>query len=187
MSSPLNQQSTTFVNKARQYWSAERLQKLTSGHKYHVLPTNAPLLLRELGLLNKDASMSADSTRKFIQVNHLLTQFKPYLEELNSRHPTARILDAGCGSSFLTFLMAWAYQEIFKHQSLLVGVDSNETLISKNSQTALDMGVNERLKFFSSSISDINWAQIMESLSGSQGSDDLRKIRPHAVVALHAC
>jgi SAM-dependent methyltransferase len=187
MSSPISQQSTIFINKARDYWTKDRVQKLTSGHKYHVLPTNAPLLLRALGLLNKYASMSADSTRKFIQVNHLLNQFKPYLEELNSRHSLVRILDAGCGSSFLTFLMAWAYQEVWKHPSLLVGVDSNETLISKNTQTAADMGVGERLKFFTSSIANTNWQKIMENLAMTPSPEDPKKIRPHAVVALHAC
>ncbi len=163
------------------------MQKLKAGHKYHVLPTNAPLLLRALGLLNKDASMSADSTRKFIQVNHLLNQFRPYLEELNSRHTQVRILDAGCGSSFLTFLMAWAYQEIWQHPSVLIGVDSNETLISKNKQTAADMGVTDRLTFFASSIAETNWPKIMDALSIAPESEDSKKIRPHAVVALHAC
>lgn len=187
MTSQLPQQSTAFLDKCRDYWTADRVQKLTSGHKYHVLPTNAPLLLRALGLLNKDASMSADSTRKFIQVNHLLNQFKPYLEELNSRHTTVRILDAGCGSSFLTFLMAWAYQEIWKHPSLLIGVDSNETLISKNTHTAADMGAGDRLKFFTSSIAETNWYHMMEALSGTKSPDDPKKSRPHALVALHAC
>ncbi len=187
MSSSLSEQSRTFIQKAKAYWTPERLQKITAGHKYHVLPTNAPLLLRALGLLNKDASMSADATRKFIQVNHLLTQFRPYLEEINKRHGQVRVLDAGCGSSFLTFLLAWAYQEVWKHPHLIIGVDSNETLITKNSHTAHDMGVSDAVKFFTSSIADTDWQKIMSGEQAIEVNSDSKKLRPHAVVALHAC
>lgn len=175
-----------FERKVQDYWTKERLTKLTHGHKYQVLPTNAPRLLRALGLLNKDGSMSADSTRKFIQVNHLLALFKPHLEDLNERHGRVRILDAGCGSSFLTFLMAWAYRELWRHEALLVGVDSHQTLIQKNQDTARLMGVSESLKFVPSTIADVDWSAILGAI-GEPIGDDPKKSRPHAVVALHAC
>lgn len=182
----LPDQSKEFTQKVKAHWTADRLQRLTSGHKYHVLPTNAPLLLRALGLLNKDASISADSMRKFIQINHLLTQFKPHLEDLNKRHAKIRILDAGCGSSFLTFILAWAYEEIWTHPSLLIGVDNNEALITKNNRTAVEMGVSERLKFITSSIVDLDWSTLLSQIEESFDPDP-KKNRPHAVVALHAC
>ena len=183
---PLSELAANFTQKAKAYWTPEILAKLVSGHKYHVLPTNAPLLLRALGLLNKDASMSADSTRKFVQVNHLLAQFRPHLEELNQRHGRVRILDAGCGSSFLTFLMAWAYRELWKHPALMIGVDSNKTLIEKNNKTAIDMGVSDSLKFSASSLDAIHWETLLAEC-GEQVDVDSKKSRPHAVVALHAC
>jgi hypothetical protein len=180
------QLAANFTAKAKAYWTTERLNKLKAGHKYHVLPSNAPLLLRALGLLNKDASMSADSTRKFIQINHLLAQFRPHLEDLNQRHGKIRVLDAGCGSSFLTFLLAWAYQEIWKHKALLIGVDSNETLITKNINTAQDMNVSDILKFSTSPIADANWEKLLAE-HDPEANLDPKKSRPHAVVALHAC
>jgi SAM-dependent methyltransferase len=178
--------AANFIAKASAYWTKERLNKLKAGHKYHVLPSNAPLLLRALGLLNKDASMSADSTRKFIQINHLLAQFRPHLEDLNQRHGKVRILDAGCGSSFLTFLLAWAYQEIWKQKVLLIGVDSNDTLITKNNKIADDMNVSEILKFSTSPIADANWEKLLGE-HDPETDRDPKKSRPHAVVALHAC
>ena len=178
--------SESFEQKAQKYWTAERLKKLTAGHKYHVLPTNAPLLLRALGLLNQDASMSADSTRKFIQVNHLLAQFRPHLENLNQRHATVRVLDAGCGSSFLTFLLAWCYQKLWKHPALIVGVDSNDALIKKNIKTSEQMGVQDLIKFQNLSLSDLDWKHLISTLIETSDSDP-KKSRPHAVVALHAC
>lgn len=175
-----------FAARCITHWTKERLTKLVGQHKYHVLPTNAPLLLRTLGLLNSDASMAADSTRKFIQINHLLTQFKPFLEDLNQRHKRVRILDAGCGSSFLTFILAWAYKELWKHDALLIGVDTNENLINKNKTSASSMGVDGLIKFAQSPISDINWMNLLAELS-EDVPDDPKKSRPHAVVALHAC
>lgn len=184
--SKISGQAELFIHKVKEHWTADKIKKLTSGHKYHVLPTNAPLLLRVLGLLNKDGSMSADSSRKFIQINHLLSQFKPHLEELNMRHSKVRILDAGCGSSFLTFILAWAYQELWKHPSILIGVDSNHALIEKNSKNATDMGVMDHLMFAASAISDVDWSKLLSS-AGETLDDDSKKSRPHAVVALHAC
>jgi hypothetical protein len=178
--------SETFDLKVKDYWTKERLAKLTHGHKYQVLPTNASKLMRALGLLNKDGSMSADSTRKFIQVNHLLALFKPHLEDLNQRHGRIRILDAGCGSSFLTFLMAWAYRDLWQHEALLVGVDSNQTLIKKNQDTAELMGVSDIVKFSVSAIADVQWVDILSTI-GEAVHEDPKKFRPHATVALHAC
>lgn len=175
-----------FAARCIAHWTKERLTKLVGQHKYHVLPTNAPLLLRTLGLLNSDASMSADSTRKFIQINHLLTQFKPFLEDLNQRHKKVRILDAGCGSSFLTFILAWAYKELWTHDALLIGVDTNENLINKSKTSAAAMGVDNLIKFSKAAISNINWTNLLAEFS-EDVPDDPKKSRPHAVVALHAC
>lgn len=175
-----------FTERCLAHWTKERLTKLIGQHKYHVLPTNAPLLLRTLGLLNSDGSMSADSTRKFIQINHLLALFRPSLEELNERHKKVRILDAGCGSSFLTFILAWAYRELWRHDALLIGVDSNASLIAKNQVSADSMGLSDLVKFATSSIGDVNWPELMGHF-GQEIQEEPKKSRPHAVVALHAC
>ena len=182
----------SFVSKVRAHWTEERLRKLTSGHKYAVLPTTAPSLLRSLGLLNQDGSMSADSTRKFIQVNHLLAQFRPHFETLNKQIKPVRVLDAGCGSSFLTFLLAWAYKELWQHPALLYGVDSNAKLIAKNQKTAELMGCAETLRFVTSSLVDFDWAKMIaadktESAESPSEPVDPKTLRPHAVLALHAC
>jgi len=178
--------NTDFTERCLAHWTKERLTKLVGQHKYHVLPTNAPLLLRTLGLLNSDGSMSADSTRKFIQINHLLALFRPGLEDLNERHKKVRILDAGCGSSFLTFILAWAYRDLWRHEALLIGVDSNANLIAKNKTSAESMDFSGLIKFSQSNIEDINWAAMLRDL-GESVDEEVKKSRPHAVVALHAC
>jgi SAM-dependent methyltransferase len=175
-----------FISKAQAYWTQERTNKLKGGHKYHVLPTNAPLLLRSLGLLNKDASISADSMRKFIQVNHLLALFKPHMEELNGRHAVPKILDAGCGSSYLTFLLAWAYENLWHHPYLAIGIDNNKTLIEKNIKTSQDLDYSDHLKFKQSPLDEVDWPSIIQEFD-THSTYDIKKSRPNAVLALHAC
>lgn len=180
----------SFPEKVQNHWTSERLKKLTSGHRYAVLPTTAPALLRTLGILNQDASMSADAAKKYIQINHLFSQFRTFLEELNSRHKLVRILDAGSGSSYLTFLLAWAYRDLWQHPALLIGIDSNKALISKVQKNATDLDMGEILKVFESSIADFDWYRTIGQVTGVEigpEAEDRKTNRPHAVIALHAC
>ncbi len=174
----MKQPSTSnFVEKALKHWTKDRIEKLTAGHKYQILPNLAPGLLRTLGILNQDGTMSADATRKFIQVNHLLALFKPHFEDLNTRHKEVKILDAGCGSSVLTFTLAWAYQNLWNHPTKILGIDSNAKLIDKSLANAQHVDFADTIEFKCSSISEFIWTD------HPLGSDS----RPHAVVALHAC
>ena len=175
-----------FTEKVQKYWTADRLKKLTTGHKYVILPTTGAELLRCLGILNADASMSADATRKYIQINHLLAQFRPFLEDLNQRHKTIRILDAGCGSSFLTFLLAWAYRDLWKHPSLIIGIDASKSLIEKNVKNAAILNLSDQVKFNVSPIAGFDWQGELTKHS-SETFEDAKAARPQAVVALHAC
>ena len=102
-----------FAQRALTYWTQERLQKLTAGKKLLLVPSEAPDLLRTMGLLNSDASMSADSVRKYLQINHMLGLLTTHLDDLAARHPLVRVLDVGCGNSFLTLLVTWYPAGIF--------------------------------------------------------------------------
>ncbi len=170
-------QTLSFQQKAAKHWTSDRLKKLTAGHKFVITPENAPALLRTLGVLNADASISVDATRKLVQVNHLFSQVRPYFEDLISRHPKINILDAGCGSSVLTFTLAWAFNSYWNHQTKIVGIDTSAKLIEKNTQNAVLHSYHSFLQFSVSEISKYEWP-----------TDDAEKpTRPHAVVALHAC
>ena len=166
-----------FISKVNSHWSSDRLKKFTAGHKYLLLPTSAPLLLKTLGIMNNDATISADAMRKFIQVNHLIAQFRPFLEDLNERQKIVNILDAGCGSSVLSFVLAWCYENIWKHPSYMVGIDSNIKLIEKNIKNFNDLKIKGEMNFAQSAISDFDWKTFSKDEKG----------RLHAVIALHAC
>jgi len=181
----LSDKVLTFEDKVKNHWTSDRLRKLCGNHKYPIIPTNAPQLLRTLGLLNQDGSMSADSVRKFTQINHLFNQLRTQLEDLNQRHQLVRVVDLGCGSAFLTFLLTWAYRDLWKHPALLIGVDDNKSLIAKNQNNAEKLQWSESLKFATNPIASFDWITAFKEHADPQ--KDEKSIRPHVVVALHAC
>jgi len=183
-----------FIAKARAHWTPEVTRKVTGGKKYPLVPGAAPMLLRELGLLNADATMSADAVRKFGQINHMLNLLGGQLDDLAARHKVVRILDAGCGSSFLTFLLAWWFESRQSQNpgfasTQILGVDSNGKLIEKSSRIANILNYGESLRFATSSIADCTWSRQFVSAfgEGSTATKDGEVARPNMVVALHAC
>src|SRR6185295_12295100 len=49
--------ATELAAAARAHWTEERTRALTGGKRLAVLPAEAPVLLRALGLLHRDATM----------------------------------------------------------------------------------------------------------------------------------
>ena len=125
---------------AHRYWTSEKLKKLTGGKKLLLLPSNGADLLYALGLMNRDSSISADSVRKYLQINHMLELTRKPLEKLKDRFETVRILDCGCGNSYLTFLIAWYFKEILKHPCEIVGIDTNPKVIERSQEKAAQLG-----------------------------------------------
>src|SRR5690606_21080366 len=71
---------------ARAHWTEERTRALTGGKRLAVLPAEAPVLLRALGLLHRDATMPPAQVRKFLQINHVVRVLEPALAALRARH-----------------------------------------------------------------------------------------------------
>jgi hypothetical protein len=171
-----------FLATAREVWTPERTLKVTAGKAYRILPGECPELLRTLGILNADATMSADAVRKYVQINHLLNLFWPALEELAGRFSPLRVVDAGCGKSYLSFVLAWALKNRMKGSFKLVGIDSNQKLIETSRVNAETLGFSDSCHFVAGDLSKIEWGGIF----ADQAQDD-KVARPHFVAALHAC
>ncbi len=101
-----------FQERVQKHWTPEKLSKVTNNKKYKITPVEHGELLRVLGILNSDASMSADAVRKYKQINHMLLVIEPYLVNLQKRFETVTILDCCCGSSFVTLLLATYFTQI---------------------------------------------------------------------------
>ena len=165
-----------FEAKAAVHWTKDREDKLTSGKNLLLKPSNAAWLLRVIGLLNADASMAADNTRKFLQINHMLTLLKPQLEDLAARHQPVRVFDACCGNSYLTFLVAWLFHDAWKKPCFILGVDRNDKVIARSTARAEELGYSEFLSFAADAVGDDTWTK---HVPGGE--------RPHLLLALHAC
>ncbi|MFN8549471.1 MAG: SAM-dependent methyltransferase [Candidatus Eisenbacteria bacterium] len=176
-----------FTARARAHWTKERVTKVTAGRDYPIDPAEGALLLRALGLLNADASMSADAVKKFGQINHLVTMLEPSILELTKQIARPSILDAGCGSSYLTFLLAWCFARRWSHPADIFGIDSNPRLIEKCRERARLAGL-EGLRFEAIALEAVNWSDLAaRHLPAPPESARETSRRPHAVFALHAC
>lgn len=173
-----------FAAKAKAHWTAEREAKVTGGKAWLVKPSQAPELLRALGLLNADATMSADAVRKFSQLNHMLALLKSVLADLASRHHVVRVLDACCGTSFVALAVAWLLRDSWGKTCEVYGIDSNPKVIEASTKRAAQLGYSEFVKFAVAPVGTDAWA----ALTASQASaSDTPALRPHVLVALHAC
>lgn len=146
---------------AREHWTPERLAALTGGKRLAVLPHEAAPLLRALGLVLEDGSMPPDKVRKYLQVNHLIRLLEPMLATLPGR---VRILDAGCGRSYLTLAIA----HVIGARASLLGVDRNAALIEEC-----------RRRAEIAQLADVARFEVGDVASVSEPAD--------LVVALHAC
>src|SRR5262245_7090064 len=146
-----------FAARAEAYWTEERTEKVTAGRKYPILPGPGAVLLRALGLLNRDASMPADAVRKYGQINQLVLLLEPAFLELSRQLPLVRVVDLGCGSSYLTFLLAWCFRDRWSHPVEIVGIDANPKVIEKSRERSEMIGLSETLRFEVSRIADLSW------------------------------
>ena len=175
-----------FASVVTKAWTPEKLKKITGGSRYKVLPTNAPHLLRKLGLLNGDGSMSADSVRKFSQINHMLNLLEPALADIIKNIKTPVIVEAGCGKSYLSLVLMWAFDTIWNRPAYLVGIDTNPKVIEKSQATATALGWGSRSTFLAANLADDWWATSRDAIASTIGLAP-EKCRPNVVLALHAC
>lgn len=175
-----------FSARAKEHWTKEQTAKLIGNKKYPLLPAEAPELLRAMGLLNSDASMSADSVRKYQQINHMLTLLLPALEDLAKRHERVFVLDACCGSSFIALAVAWLLLEKWKKPCCIIGIDINEAVIAKSRERTEQLGWSESLKFVAGKVDAGAWQKALAEQFPAFANTE-KPTRPHLLCALHAC
>jgi SAM-dependent methyltransferase len=161
--------ATAFTATARGHWTEARTLALTGGKQLAILPGEAPLLLRALGLLDGNAAMSPANVRKFLQINHVVRLVQPAIVELRAKHPVVRIIDAGCGRSYLTLLLAWCGRERWNGAIEVLGIDHNPDVIAECRRRTAIAELADVVRFEAASLGDV-----------TAGAAD-------AVFGLHAC
>lgn len=160
------------AERARAYWTPERTRTLTGGKALEILPAEAPQLLRALGLLDGDATMPPARVRKFMQINHVAKALRPAMAELRARHDVVHLVDAGCGRSYLTLLLAWLARA-HGHRLSVLGVDRNADVIAECQRRTALAELDDVVRFE---------AAPLEAIIDREAARGI-----HGVFALHAC
>lgn len=166
---------TSFSQRAKTYWTDARVKKVTGGKNFKILPHEAPDLLRIMDLLSNDASMAARKVRKYAQINHLLMLMLDGLADLQARHQEIRIVDVCCGNSFLSLMIGWYLKEKVQHPFKIIGIDHNAAVVEQSNARIKELGLAAEMSVTQASLSDPQWQELLHGL------------RPHLVIALHAC
>ena len=118
-----------------------------------------------------------------MQTHQLVTLVEPMLSDLMAAHDVVRVVDLGCGRSYLTVLLAWCFRELWKHPAQILGVDQQAVLVAKCRRRAPLMNLDKGLRFEVAPISGLDicatWRRAFEETPGEP--------LVHAVLALHAC
>lgn len=139
-------------------------------------PDKSQALLRELGLLNADGSMSRRHARKYKQVHHFVEICQPIVASLAKEGPKEgplQILDLACGNSYLSFVLLEALH-LDKIPARLLGIDINPQFVDQSKDRA-------------SALSYLDAHFHCAKIQDATGLSDDAAQSPDLVVALHAC
>jgi SAM-dependent methyltransferase len=161
--------SEEFSARARAYWTEERTEELIRGKRVLLPPAEAAPLLRAVGLLHRDASLPPTQARKYFQINHMVALLLPAIRQLRARHQVIRLLDAGCGRSYLSLLLAWCGRHVWNHPIEVLGVDRDAAIIDEGRRRAELAGLDDVVRFEVATLDTVDAAD------------------RHGVLALHAC
>ena len=137
--------------------------------KQYVLTAEKPIdFLVDLGVQNKDGNINKSRYDKFKQINRYLEFIRDILPHLNKER-TIRIIDFGCGKSYLTFAMYYYLHEMLGYNLSVVGLDLKEDVIEKCNALSQKYGY-DNLRFIRGDIATYEDTQDVDM-----------------VVSLHAC
>ena len=137
--------------------------------KHYILEEGIPVpFLQDLGVMTAEGKIVRTKFDEFRQINRFLEFIQDVLPKL-PREREIRILDFGCGKSYLTFAMYYYLHELQGLDVRILGLDLKEDVIRACNQLSQRYGY-EKLRFLEGNIADYT------------GADEV-----DMVVTLHAC
>ena len=121
--------------------------------KNYIIQEGKPVpFLVHLGVMNKDGKVLAQKYDKFKQINRFLEYIKDILQDINDGS-TLRIIDFGCGKSYLTFAVYHFISEIEKIPVEIIGLDLKDDVITMCNLLAKEFGY-KNLHFYNGTVED---------------------------------
>ena len=158
----------------------QTVAKIMGGKDRALRPDQSASLLRAIGIMNADGTISARNAKKYKQVNHLVELCRPVWarrrEALASSGEALRIVDLACGNSYLSFVLLEALR-LDGIEARLLGVDRREQLVATSEARAQQIGVGERARFVVGELEQWEPLELERELGGPV---DL-------AISLHAC
>lgn len=152
--------------------------KVMGGKQRPLRPDRSGALLRAIGIMNPDGTISARNAKKYKQVNHLVELCRPLWagRETETQSEPLRIVDLACGNSYLSFVLLEALR-LEGVEARLLGVDLREDVIASSEARARELGFDDRASFTRASLEQLDPARLHADLGGP----------PAVAISLHAC
>ena len=142
--------------------------------KNRLIPENHPCdFLIRLGVMRPDGKVHANRYDKFRQVNRFLELVADTLPNLPADEPI-RILDFGCGKSYLTFALYYYLRRTLDREVKITGLDLKEDVVAHCESLARELKY-EGLNF------------VCGDIGSFEQTEDRDKRTIDMVVSLHAC
>lgn len=127
--------------------------------KNYILQDNTPIpFLIRLGVMSEAGKVTKEKFNKFRQINRYLEFIEDTLKELQEKKligNSIKIIDFGCGKSYLTFAL-YHYLKNIKNLNIdVIGLDLKEDIINHCNIIAKDLNFNN-LKFLKGDIKDFD-------------------------------
>lgn len=106
--------------------------------------TNAKAFLIKLGLMSEDGKVKPSKYDKYKQINKYLETIETVMNDYQA--PSLRIIDFGCGKSYLTFALYYYLTEVLNREVEIIGLDLKEDVIAFCNNLAVELGYTH-LKF----------------------------------------
>ena len=127
--------------------------------KNYILEDNSPIpFLIKLGVMSNDGHVSKEKFNKFRQINRYLEFIEDTLKELQDKNlidNSMKIVDFGCGKSYLTFAL-YHYLKNIKNMNIeIIGLDLKDDVIDHCNEIAKELEFTN-LSFLKGDIKDFN-------------------------------
>ena len=119
--------------------------------EYYIKPDKAGALLSEIGILGKNGKVKNDKIRKYNQIDHFIELADPMLRRLCANKKSLRIIDCGCGKSYLSFALNFYMKEVLGKNCYFTGLDYNSGVIAESRRIAEELHYSN-MKFIETDI-----------------------------------